>query len=274
MQALEDNFGDILGKARLGLGLSVSDVARRCGCQERDLQGWESGRPAPDDATIARLAETLRLHPARLLDSAHQRWHPPPVSTRPGNLLQIVTHFGGMLVNAYLIWDTASGDAAFFDTGTDFAALREPVVSEKLRVKYLFLTHTHADHIALLEEVRRAWKPEVVTSKGEYVPDASVAAEGRGFELGKLRIEVLETEGHSPGGLSYLVKDPGTRARAAIVGDALFAGSVGGPKFSYHRLLDNLRKKILTLPEDTVLAPGHGPLTTVGEEKAHNPFLV
>ena len=274
MIPLEDKFNDILGKARRGLGLSLGDLARQSGCEESQLQGWEAGHSVPEDSVLTRLAEALRLVPSRLLDSTHKRWYPATPPARMKSFLTITSSFGDMLVNAYLVWDVSTREAALFDTGTDFPAIRGPIESHPLRLKYLFLTHTHVDHVALLDEIRKAWKPEVVTSKGEFVPNATVAAEGRSFDLGRIRIKVFETEGHSPGGLTYAVQNLGERLpQVAVVGDALFAGSVGGPKFSYERLLGNLRKKILTLPDDTILAPGHGPLTTVGEEKKHNPFF-
>jgi len=272
---LEDKFNDILGKARRGLGLSVDKLAGLAECSEKQLQDWEAGNSVPEDSAITRLAGALQLAPSRLLDSAHGRWHPVPSNPRIKNFLQLTSSYGGMLVNAFLVWDVATREAALFDTGTDFQAIREQIESNPLRLKYLFLTHAHVDHVALLDEIRTAWAPEVITSKGEYVPNAAVAGEGRSFDLGRIQIEVLETEGHSPGGLTYIVRNLGERLpMVAVVGDALFAGSVGGPKFSYERLLGNVRRKVLTLPDDTVLAPGHGPLTTVGEEKKHNPFFL
>lgn len=272
---LEDKFNDILGKARRGLGLSTSDVAKQAECSEKNLQDWEAGKSVPEDSVITRLANSLQLAPSRLLDSAHDRWHPEPPSPRIKNFLQLSSSYGDMLVNAFLVWDVATREAALFDTGTDLQVIREQIESTPLHLKYLFLTHAHVDHIALLDEIRSAWTPEVITSKGEYVANAAVAGEGRSFELGRIRVDVLETEGHSPGGLTFVIRNLGERLPlVAVVGDALFAGSVGGPKFSYERLLGNVRKKVLSLPDDTVLAPGHGPLTTVGEEKKHNPFFL
>jgi hydroxyacylglutathione hydrolase len=271
---LEDNFSDIIGKARRGLGLSAAEVAQLSGSEEDRLQAWESGRAVPDDAALTRLAKTLRLTPDRLIDIARGRWKPPPLTEKVPNFLQITSSYGGMLVNAYLAWDPGTKTAALFDTGADFTAIQKAIRDRSLKVTHLFLTHTHADHVALLEEVRKGWKPEVITSKGEFVPDATIAAEGRSFSIGKIAIQVLETEGHSPGGLTFVLSNLGEGLpEVAVVGDALFAGSVGGPKVSYERLLNNIKRKVLTLPDDTILAPGHGPLTTVGEEKRHNPFL-
>ena len=275
MIPLEDKHNDIIGKARRGLGLSFADVARHLERDENDLKEWEAGRAVPDDQTLVRLAEVLRLAPSRLVESAHQKWYPEnPQAGRLKNLLQATSHYGDMLVNAYLTWDISTHDAALFDTGTNFQFLKEKIDSYPLNLRYVFLTHAHADHVAVLDQIHDAWRPEIYTSKGEYVRNAKVAAEGDSFKVGRISVQVLETEGHSPGGLTYLLRGIGERLPAvAVVGDALFAGSVGGPMHSYERLLANLRKKILTLPDDTLLAPGHGPFTTVGEEKKHNPFF-
>ena len=91
------------------------------------------------------------------------------------------------------------------------------------------------------------------------------------FELGDVGIRTLSTWGHSEGGTTYVVT--GLSRRLAIVGDSLFASSMGGGMVSYADAYRNNVEKILRLPEATVLACGHGPLTTVGEEKRHNPFF-
>ena len=91
------------------------------------------------------------------------------------------------------------------------------------------------------------------------------------FAVGGLSIESVLTDGHSSGGTTYVVK--GLSQPVAIVGDSLFAGSMGGSMTAYETGRQNNIKKVLTLPEGTILAPGHGPLTTVGQEKRHNPFF-
>jgi glyoxylase-like metal-dependent hydrolase (beta-lactamase superfamily II) len=95
--------------------------------------------------------------------------------------------------------------------------------------------------------------------------------EGDQFRLGSLRIEVKLTNGHSPGGTSYVVR--GLKTPVAIVGDSLFAGSMGGAPNEYQKALRNNEEKLLALPENTLICPGHGPLTTVGDELVHNPFF-
>jgi glyoxylase-like metal-dependent hydrolase (beta-lactamase superfamily II) len=88
--------------------------------------------------------------------------------------------------------------------------------------------------------------------------------------VGGLQIEARQTSGHAAGGITYVVT--GLAHPVAVVGDALFAGSMGGGMVSFPEALSTNRKQIFTLPDDTVVCAGHGPLTTVGEEKRHNPF--
>ena len=113
--------------------------------------------------------------------------------------------------------------------------------------------------------------PPVFVHQFEALSGTESFSEGREWTCGALTIRALHTSGHSAGGTTFVID--GLPQPVAIVGDALFAGSMGGGKVSYDDALKNNRDKILTLPDDTVLCPGHGPMTTVAEEKAHNPFF-
>ena len=95
--------------------------------------------------------------------------------------------------------------------------------------------------------------------------------EGATYEVGGLTVETLRTSGHSPGGTTFFIR--GLDQPVAIVGDSLFAGSMGGGNVSYEDAIRNNFEKIMVLPNDTILCPGHGPLTTVAEEKRHNAFF-
>jgi glyoxylase-like metal-dependent hydrolase (beta-lactamase superfamily II) len=141
-----------------------------------------------------------------------------------------------------------------------------------LHVQLILLTHAHPDHVADLPSLREETGADVFTAAREPVPGAEPIDEGRKFRLGNLQIDVRLTWGHSPGGVTYVVT--GLTRPIAIVGDSLFAGSMGGGNVSYRDALQNNLEKILTLPDETIICPGHGPMTTVGEEKQHNPFFV
>ena len=141
----------------------------------------------------------------------------------------------------------------------------------KLAVKMILLTHAHPDHAADLPRLREETGAHVFAPEREAVPGAESIKEGKHFQLGQIEIETRVTWGHSPGGMTFVVS--GLGRGIAIVGDSLFAGSMGGGNVSYPDALRNNLEKILTLPNDTIICPGHGPMTTVGEEKTHNPFF-
>src|SRR5205085_8454852 len=122
-----------------------------------------------------------------------------------------------------------------------------------------------------LARLKSATQAAAFVSKLEAIPEAETFEPGKKFTLGTLQIETRLTNGHSKGGITYVIS--GLPNRIAVVGDAMFASSMGGGGVSYADALDTNRKNILTLPDDTILCPGHGPLTTVGQEKAHNPFF-
>ena len=113
--------------------------------------------------------------------------------------------------------------------------------------------------------------PPVYIHELEALSDCELISEGFTLKCGALRLEALHTYGHSVGGITYLVD--GLPCPVAVVGDALFAGSMGGGMVSYQDALRKNREKIMTLPDETIICPGHGPMSTIGEEKQYNPFF-
>jgi len=179
--------------------------------------------------------------------------------------------FDDMTVNSYLVWDPATKEAAAFDTGSDVTDMLIAVNRHELHLGQIFLTHGHGDHIFDLERLVEKTGAHARAGEGENVPGAESFRAGAGFSIGNLRVETRLTAGHAKAGITYVVH--GLERLIAIVGDAIFAGSMGGGMVSYEQALATNRKEILSLPEATVLCPGHGPLTTVGEQKRVNPFL-
>jgi glyoxylase-like metal-dependent hydrolase (beta-lactamase superfamily II) len=140
-----------------------------------------------------------------------------------------------------------------------------------VKIGHILLTHIHTDHILELDRLKERTGAKAYVSEREPIAGAETFADGRQFQIGSLKIETRRTSGHAAGGVTYIVT--GLARRLAIVGDAIFAGSMGGGAVSYEEALRTNRENILTLPDDTIICPGHGPLTTVGEEKQHNPFF-
>lgn len=267
---LEDNYTDVIAKAQRGLKISDADLAGRAEVLPADLAAVKAGKV--NTAVIRRVARHLRLDPGALEDLAHDRWYPHSPDFQRG-FAQFHTNYDGMGVNSYLVWDPRTKEAAAFDTGADAGAVVDLAAAEGMKVLYIFLTHTHEDHIADLNRLAEATGAEVWASAREPSdrPGAKTFQENAHFHLGRLAIKTLSTWGHSPGQTTFFVT--GLSFPLAIVGDSLFAGSMGGSAEHYLDQYQNDVDKILTLPRDTVLAPGHGPLTTVGQEKEHNPFF-
>lgn len=264
---IEDEFIDILGKAQRGRGLSDEALAEIAGVDISKLRSVQSGEV--DEDAIRNLAGALKLGAAALVESARQNWRPRDHAI-PG-LASFNSRYHDMTVNAYVVWDPSNREAAIFDTGADAHELLEFLKVQDLNPRWIGITHSHRDHIADLARLVSATRVPVFAPVKESVSRAEGFEASRKFSIGGLAVETRLTWGHSAGGISYVIE--GLAARVAIVGDALFAGSMGGGLISYSEALETNRRQIFTLPDDTILCPGHGPLTSVGEEKAHNPFF-
>ena len=230
-----------------------------------------SGSCAMENSIARRSTELrplLQLDADALTELAQAKFRPDEIHL--DGLAQFNTPYHDLQVNAYLVWDPASKEAVAFDSGTTCSAMLEHT-RKGLTIKLILLTHAHSDHVADLDRLAGATGAPIYMSSREKAPGAQPIEEGKIFTVGKLEIESRLTWGHSPGGMTFVVR--GLARPVAIVGDSLFAGSMGGANSSYEDAVRNNLEKILTLPNETVLCPGHGPMTTVGEEKKHNPFF-
>lgn len=268
MIPLEDNFADIIGKAQRGLRISDTELAERARVNSQTVRKLREGEF--DELALLRIAPVLGLAARALSELATGGWQPKAVPAVNG-LAAFHTRYHDMAVNSYLVWDAKSKEAAAFDTGGDCSDMLATAAKENLKIKFILLTHGHADHIAALAQLKMKTNAPVFASEREEVSGAEPIEEGRAFRIGKIDIDTRLTWGHSRGGLTFIVN--GLNRKVAIVGDSLFAGSMGGGNVSYEEALRNNLEKILTLPEETIVCPGHGPMTTVGEEKIHNPFF-
>jgi glyoxylase-like metal-dependent hydrolase (beta-lactamase superfamily II) len=268
---LEDNFTDVIGKAQRGWKITDQELAAKAGVSVEDLAAVKGGKPI--DAVIRRIARHLRLNPDALEALAHKDWYPEQPAF-PRGFMMFNTPFEDMTVNSFLIWDSKTKLAAAFDTGATAEPMLNEISAAGLKLRYIFLTHTHDDHIADLARLARTTGAEVWASELEPsdYPGAQTFKENAHFHLGELAIKTLFTWGHSPGMTTYFVT--GLSWPLAVVGDSIFASSMGGSPTHFKAQYENNHQKILPLPRDTVLACGHGPLTTLGQEKKHNPFFV
>jgi hydroxyacylglutathione hydrolase len=267
MIPLEDNFSDVIGKAQRGLRLSDTELAEKARVSSQEIQKLREGEF--DELALLRVAGVLDLAARALCELAAGEWRPEKEEL--DGLAQFTTRYHDVTVNSYLIWEQGSKTAAAFDTGSDCSDMLAFAKKQNLSTKMILLTHAHTDHVADLPRLREETGATVYASSRERIPGAELIDEGKHFRLGKLDIETRLTWGHSRGGLTYVVN--GLARPVAVVGDSLFAGSMGGGNVSYEDALQNNLKKILTLPDKTIICPGHGPMTTAGEEKVHNPFF-
>ena len=199
--------------------------------------------------------------------------------------------------NMYILWDEASREAAVVDPGMMRDAEREIVTKHieenDLNVKHILLTHLHIDHITGARWLADKTGADICGSiqdapLGQELPNQVAhfrinievepltvdrnLMDGDTIQLGKEIIQVLHVPGHSPGGLAFYLPE----SNLLFAGDTIFNGSVGRTDLwggDMAQLINSIRKKILTLPDETVIASGHGPTTTVADEKRCNPFL-
>lgn len=267
---LEDNFNDVINKAQRGLKISDEELAAKAEISLADLAAVKDGKVIVP--VLRRVARHLRLAPNALETLAQKNWYPEQPDF-PRGFAAFNTTYEDMTVNSYLVWDARSRQAAAFDTGATAEGMLDVIRSEQLDVRYIFITHTHEDHIADLPRLARETKAEVWASEREPVDfaGAKMFKENAHFHLGELAIKTLYTWGHSPGMTTFFIT--GLSWPLAVVGDSIFSSSMGGSPTNFEDQYRNNVEKILTLPRDTVLACGHGPLTTLAQEKQHNPFF-
>lgn len=267
MALLEDSYLDIIQKAQRGLGLDDIELAAKASIHPAAILSLRAD--SRDPVALKAVASALRLDFDSLRDLASELWQPEPVLVK--DLHQIQTTFGTMPVNAYLVFEAGTDAAILFDTGGDSAPILQTLKDHHRTLKSIYVTHLHRDHIAGLEELGSLGSVPIFSSAREPHESSNCFAYGQTFEIGNLTIETRRTTGHTRGGATYVVR--GLARPVAIVGDALFAGSMGGAPHAWTEALETNRSAIFSLPDETVICPGHGPMTTVAEEKAHNPLF-
>jgi hydroxyacylglutathione hydrolase len=271
---LEDHLGDIIRKARGMSNVSAAAAARAAGLTETELATLEESGQVAKKPNLGALAGLVGLHPGKL-EAIANGWLPTEKDLGIWRELRcLTTTAGGMAVNCYLVWDEVSREAALFDTGWEAGPVTTLIAENQLQLRHIFITHTHEDHVAALGELRQQFPKARLHSGSKNAPVEQRNRANDFIHLGSLRITHRDTPGHAEDGTTYIIGTWGEDApHVAIVGDALFAGSIGRGNQSWDLARQKVREQILTLPAETLLCPGHGPLTTVAEEKAHNPFF-
>ena len=259
---LEDDFTYVIRKALKGLALTPGDAASRAGLSENDLMSFTRGNFSAE--TARKLAPVLGLNPEALAN--HSDYLPKPLELDCIHRLDLPFH--QERVNAWLIW--TNDTVILFDTGFEpisctaaIDALAPPALQR------IFVTHSHVDHIGGI--------PSFMT-RGKFLYGAGIdhtlpLRPGESVRCGSLTVRACDLSGHANPALGFHID--GLPHPVLVTGDSLFAGSIGGcatPKL-YQHALHRLNEVLVPLPASTILLPGHGPATTLGEERRSNPFL-
>lgn len=274
---LEDDFCDILKKARTGQGLSVGDVARMTGLPGGDITALERGDQPRDRTEVLALAKALGLRAGPLEQIAIDKWE-PVVQRMPPWVDMVHGSINGYGVQGYIVHD--EGEALLVDTAYNAPAMIDLLRRRGLRLIGICLTHGHADHADGVDQLLSHREVPVYLGSEDvsllsWRPRAELLTapiDGSTINVGHRTVHCVTTPGHTPGGICYRLDD--AQLPVCFVGDTLFAGSIGrsNPKELYSTHLDSVRSRVLTLSPDYRLLPGHGPATTVEEELDHNPF--
>jgi hydroxyacylglutathione hydrolase len=188
---------------------------------------------------------------------------------------------GPYAANCYLVGDEASREGMIIDPGAQSGQVMKKVAELGLTVKLIVITHTHPDHIGAIKAVKEATRAEVGVHSDEArgLQSAPMAMDqgadrllkgGDSLKIGSLTFLVIHTPGHSPGGICLLGDG------IVFTGDTLFNASIGRSDFpggNHHQLLTSIHTKLMILPDNTIVYPGHGPSSTIGNERRGNPFL-
>jgi hydroxyacylglutathione hydrolase len=200
---------------------------------------------------------------------------------------------GPLLCNCSILGDETTREAMVIDPGDDIEDVVAILRQYKLQVKQIVITHAHIDHVGGAMKLRALTAAPILLNQNDYAllkmldeqatwigvaPPGDVAieasiADGESLEAGSLKANVMHTPGHTEGSVCLYFP----AEKLLIAGDTLFASSIGRtdlPGGSFEKIMRSLRDRVMTLPDDTVVIPGHGPRTTIGEEREENPFLV
>jgi hydroxyacylglutathione hydrolase len=271
---LEDHLGDIIRKGRLASGATALAAAKAAGLTEADFNSLEETGQVSAAVRLHDLGKAIGLDGLKL-ERVAKGWLPELCDLSQWiELRQITTTANDLSVHCYLVWDEVTREAALFDTGWEAAPIFQIIDDNGLTLRHLFLTHTHEDHITAMGAVRAKFPKLHLHTSAKSAPPQHRNRANDFLQLGSLRLTNRDTPGHAEDGVTYIVGNwPDDAPHVALVGDAIFAGSIGRANPSWELARQKVREQILTLPDGTLLCPGHGPLTTVGEEKANNPFF-
>jgi hydroxyacylglutathione hydrolase len=275
---LEDELGDVLEKAMRHCGLTEQVLAERAGVGLEKIRDAIDYRYDFSATEIDRLASALGLNEVGLHAILGGRYPLPTIAGLPFCLHPLRMTHGIGVANAYIVAECGARSGLLFDAGPEFAPLRSVWPQSIKTLDAVFVTHAETEHVGGLKNLRTAHpSTPCFGPQGKQAGALSLTAVGDHgcLTFGSFEVRVFTTPGHAEAHNCYLVRVPKLPDAASLLisGDLIFAGSVGGAYYSQSRLLESLRRLAGELPDTVVIAPGHGPLTTLQHERRYNPFV-
>jgi glyoxylase-like metal-dependent hydrolase (beta-lactamase superfamily II) len=274
---LEDELGDVLEKALRHASLTEEALAALTGVTPARIFDAIDSRSDLSSDELRRMAAVLGLNEVGLCALGCGQYPLPEAAALPFCVNPLRMAHGIGFANAYLVADCGSTHGILFDTGPGIDALVAEWPGAIKTVDAVFLTHAEAEHTGgLCEVVARFGLSAAHCPAGAQVRCGQAMGEGERRRFDRFEVTALSTPGHASAHNCYLVTDSSAQKGAGLLisGDLVFAGSVGGGYFCHRQLATHLRRVLDAVPPQTVIAPGHGPLTTVGNELRYNPFVV
>ncbi len=273
---LEDELGDVLEKAMTCAGLSPETLSERSGVPVSSILDAVDYRPELGPAQCRSMAAVLGLNEVGLCALASGKYPLPEPEGLPFLVWPLRMTHGIGVVNAYIVAESGSDRGLLFDAGPDTAALESAWPRCVMGIGAIFVTHIEAEHAGGLPGAMQRFKVE-----DAYIPVGGHAGTARGLgeggvvRLGTLEVTAFRTPGHSAMHNCYHVRSTSLPCSRSLLvsGDLVFAGSAGGPYYCHKQLRAHIRRVLTAVPTDTVVAPGHGPMTTAGNELRYNPFV-
>ena len=273
---LEDELGDVLEKAMRRAGISQEALAARAGVEPAKILDAVDYRPDLSSGDLRRLAAALGLNEIGLCALGCGQYPLPETPALPFCVYPLRMTHGVGFANAYLVATCGASHGILFDTGPGMDALAAEWPRAIKSVDAVYLTHAEGEHTGgLCDVVARFGLAAAYCPAGADVPCGQAIGEGEQIQHGPLQVTALSTPGHASAHNCYLVTAPSVQPGGALLisGDLIFAGSVGGGYFCHKQVATHLRRVLAAVPPQTVIAPGHGPLTTAENELRYNPFV-
>ena len=273
--ALEDELGDVLEKAARHANLSQERLAAFADVDPARIQDALDYRSELTQAELGRLARVLGLNEVGLNALAQGAYPRAELDGLPFCVHPLRMPYGVGVANAYVV-STGGDTAILFDAGASHAELHRAWPARIAQIEAVFITHYEAEHIGGLDvvlqetELKQFYGPPT----GRWAQCHGLG-EGQTVPFDKIKVTAFHTPGHAAEHNCYLIQATAQPAGAALLisGDLIFAGSLGGGYFCCQRQLKHSRRILAMLADDTIIAPGHGPLTTAANERRYNPFL-